>query len=102
MIKSIGRGTALAMSASALAITAMALPAGMAAASTKSRGAAQARPQAKSPPQVSETNLTAFGGLGWRPYHVVSVRGRSVLLTGLDAVSSDDAWVTGESGLASS
>jgi hypothetical protein len=73
MIKSTGRRAALTLAGSALAMTAIAIPATAAV-------------------------VTPAGYQGWRAYHRVTVREREVLLGSIDAVSASDAWVAGISG----
>ncbi len=40
------------------------------------------------------------GASGWRIYKAISIRGQSVLLGGIAAVSASDTWITGAAGLA--
>ncbi len=95
MNPSTGRRAALAAAGGALAVAAIALPAyGLATTSTAPAGRSSMA-QTKLP---APTVRTRAAGTRWRVYTSLSLRGRSVLLTGIDAVSRNDAWVAGISG----
>jgi hypothetical protein len=96
MVKSVRRTAASAVRGCALGITAAMLPQGSGASASASASAGasasasgtSAAPTASGPGSAAPARRT-----GWRVTKVIPVSGDTVVMTGIDALSADDAWV---------